>query len=60
MICKNCGNEITDSQKFCTNCGLSKFDNIFKHESLELQVLLKCAIIAIAIGIIFLLLNITQ
>lgn len=60
MICKNCGNEISNNQEYCTNCGMSKLNNIFKHESLELEVLLKCSIIAITIGIIFLLLNITQ
>ena len=31
MFCKNCGKELNENQKFCTDCG-TKFPNINKEE----------------------------
>lgn len=57
MICKKCGNEIAKDQNFCTHCGYSKHDNVFGNENLELQVLIKCAIIFSVIAVIFMFLK---
>lgn len=53
MNCPNCGNDVIENQKFCTKCGYSvNFNKIFEHENLEIQVLTKCAVIAVVIAII--------
>ena len=53
MICSNCGTQLDDNSKFCTKCGYSvNFNKIFEHENLEIQVLTKCAVIAVVIAII--------
>lgn len=57
MICKKCGNEIAKDQNFCTHCGYSKHENVFGNENLELQVLIKCAIIFSVIAVIFMFLK---
>ena len=53
MNCPNCGNRIEENKKYCSKCGYSvNFNKIFEHENLEIQVLTKCAVIAVVIAII--------
>lgn len=59
MICPKCGTEVKDNIKYCTSCGYSfNMQKAFRHENLELQVLIKFGIIALFVGIIFLFLKV--
>ena len=59
MNCPKCGKEIKEGKRFCTLCGYkfqfeNKWQNIQnKSENLELQVLIKFAVIAVVVVIAF-------